>query len=248
MQDRNIKLTIAYDGRCYHGWQRQKKEVTIQGVLENKIGMMVGHPVTLLGSGRTDAGVHAVGQVANFKTRSSISSEAFKRGLNSLLPDDIFIRDVKDVPADFHSRYDAKSKTYEYRILLSKDMDPFRRYYVWHIPWPLDIEKMKKSLSFLAGTHDFSSFRSAGSNNTNPVRNMKLADLSLSQKEGILRLVFEANGFLRHMVRNIVGTVVDVGSNKISIDKFKAICKSGDRRMSGIKAPPQGLFLMKVRY
>jgi tRNA pseudouridine38-40 synthase len=248
MHNRNVKLVIAYDGRCYHGWQRQKKHTTVQGVLEDKISMMAGHPVTLLGSGRTDAGVHAIGQVANFKTSSSISPEAFKKGLNSLLPDDIRIQNAEDVPDDFHSRYDAKSKVYKYQILLSKETDLFRRHYVWHIPWPLNLEKMKTSLSFLVGTHDFSSFRSAGSSNTNPVRDMKLAELSESGNEGIVRLVFEANGFLRHMVRNIVGTVVDVGSGKISVDKFKDICKSGDRRMSGIKAPAQGLFLVKVRY
>lgn len=247
MSDRNIKLVLAYDGSLYHGWQRQTCDVTIQGVIEDKIQVMVGEPVRLIASGRTDAGVHAASQVCNFITRSKIRPSAILRGLNSLLPDDIVVRDAQYAPLDFHARYNAKSKTYEYRILNREDPDVFRRNYLWHIRTRLDQDKMAGCLSLLKGTHDFSSFRSSGSGNLNPVRSVTRAELH-GPEDRLLRFVIEADGFLRHMVRNIVGTVVEVGLDRIPFSRFKGILESRDRRSAGIKAPPQGLFLMQVRY
>jgi tRNA pseudouridine38-40 synthase len=247
MDEKNIKLILAYDGALYHGWQRQKNGVTIQGVVEKKIEIMLGEPVNLIASGRTDAGVHAVKQVCNFVTRSKIRPQDLKRGLNSLLPDDIFIRECEYVPLEFHSRYKVKSKTYEYRILNRERPDLFRRHYVWHIRVPLNAEEMSKCLAVLTGRHDFSAFRSSGSGNLDPVRTVLRTELN-GPEDGMIKLVIEAEGFLRHMVRNIVGTVVDAGLGKIDVSGFKEILESKDRQMAGIKAPSQGLFLMNVEY
>ena len=247
-EPKNIKLVLAYDGSRYHGWQRQKKDMTIQGVLEARIGMMTGEPVTLLGSGRTDAGVHALHQVCNFFTRTGLDPEALRRGLNALLPDDIFIRQAEYAPPDFHARYSAAGKAYEYRILNRPDPDIFLRRYAWHIPVKLDYDNMRACLSKLSGRHDFSAFRSTGSGNINSVREMKRADFRLSADPGHFSLVFEADGFLRHMVRNIVGTLYDVGRGRTGQEEFLDIFRSGDRTRAGVKAPPQGLFLTKVFY
>ena len=244
---RNIKLVLAYDGSRYHGWQRQKNAQTIQGVLEDGIERMTGQRATLIASGRTDAGVHALHQVCHFMTRSDITPESFRRGLNSLVSPDIFIREAVYVPLDFHARYDAKSKIYEYRILNRPHPDVFLRFYTWHIRVRLDMDEMKKCLRLLPGRQDFSSFRSSGSGNIDPVREMTRAEFSTSGG-GLLHLFFEADGFLRHMVRNIVGTLVDVGLGKMAVEDFGKILESRDRRKAGIKAPPQGLFLKMVRY
>jgi len=247
VDNKNIKLILAYDGGRYLGWQRQKDKLTVQGVIEEKIQMMVGEPIKLIASGRTDAGVHALNQACNFFTTSKIGPEAIKKGLNSLLPDDIFVKDAEYVPLEFHARYSVRSKTYEYRILNREYPDVFLRNYLWHIRMSLDKEKMLKCLPFLVGRHDFSCFRSSGSGNTNAVRSTMRVELH-GPEDGHLRFVIEADGFLRHMVRNIVGTVIEVGLSKISIDMFGEILESRDRRLAGKMAPPQGLYLMEVRY
>jgi tRNA pseudouridine38-40 synthase len=247
MAKRNIRLVLEYDGSRYHGWQRQTRETTIQALIEEKISMMTGEPVRLIASGRTDAGVHAFCHVCNFITLSQIDAPSFKRGLNALFPEDIFVKQAEDVSIDFHSMHDTQSKTYEYRILNREDPDVFLRLYTWHIPQHLDREKMRKCLSSLCGEHDFSSFKSTGSGNINPVRKMMRAEIHEPDK-GLLYFVFEANGFLRHMVRNIVGTVVEVGQGKIGFNDFVTILQARDRGKAGAKAPPQGLFLTDVRY
>jgi len=247
MAKRNIRLILEYDGSRYHGWQRQNREITIQALIEEKIRVMTKESVKLIASGRTDAGVHAFCHVCNFITYTQIDSSSFKQGLNALLPEDIFVKQVEDVPADFHSMYNAESKTYEYRILNQEDPDVFLRLYTWHISRHLDREEMRKCLSSLCGEHDFSTFKSTGSGNLNPVRKMMRAEIHEPDK-GLLYFIFEANGFLRHMVRNIVGTVVEVGQGKIGSDDFAAIFKARDRTKAGVKAPPQGLFLIDVRY
>ena len=247
MDDKNIRLIVAYDGARYHGWQRQTNGITIQEVLEEKIRVMTGEPVTLIASGRTDAGVHALNQVCNFMTRSTIPLTSIQKGLNSLLPDDILIKDTVYVPLEFHSRYSARSKTYEYRILSSETPDIFRRNFLWHIRSPLNIETMAVCLSYLRGSHDFSSFKSSGSSNKDPVRTVLTARIN-GAENGLWRIVIEADGFLRHMVRNIVGTVIEAGLGKISFDRFKEILNSRDRRLAGVKAPAQGLFLVEVKY
>ena len=247
MNSKNIRLSLAYDGSRYHGWQRQNNTLTLQGTIEEKIEMMVCEPVRLIASGRTDAGVHAVNQVCNFKTRSNLDPETIKKGLNGLLPDDIFIRNAVYVPFEFHARYSVKSKVYEYRILNKEDPDVFMRKYLWYIKTPLNLKVMAKCLGHLLGRYDFSSFRSSGSGNLDPVRSILRAELNGTEK-GLLRVVIEADGFLRHMVRNIVGTVVEAGLGRISFSRFEKILESRDRRSAGIKAPPQGLFLMDVQY
>jgi tRNA pseudouridine38-40 synthase len=246
-EKKNIRLILGYDGTAYHGWQRQKNGISIQEALENNLRIMLGESVAVIGSGRTDAGVHAMHQVCNFKTASDIPPEALQRGMNSLLKDDIFILKAEYVPSEFHSRYSAKSKRYEYRIWNRREKNIFIRHFTWHVRETLEIEKIRACLSLLTGRHDFSSFKSAGSDNINPVRDMIRADAS-SNEEGLVAFVFEADGFLRHMVRNIVGTVVDVGNGKTGIDEFTEIFHSLDRKKAGIKAPPQGLFLTMVNY
>ncbi len=244
---RNIKLVIAYDGTRYHGWQRQQNDRTIQGVMEEKLRLMTKAPVTLLASGRTDAGVHALNQVCNFQTLSRIPVEAFKRGLNALLPPDIFVKSADEVSLTFHSRYSAKSKIYEYRILNREAPDIFRRHMFWHIRFPLHAKKISDCLGLLMGTHDFSAFKSSGSANRDPVRTI-LEAASEENGAGILRIVIEGNGFLRHMVRNIVGTLIEVGTGQMAVSEFKEVLASRDRRMAGKKAPAQGLFLKAVKY
>ncbi len=244
---RKLRLILAYDGTRYHGWQSQKNGLTIQEVLEEKLGVMTREPIRVFGSGRTDAGVHALGQACHFETRSHLQPEVFHKGLNSLLPADIRVKRAEVVPFGFHARYNARSKVYEYRILHQREPDVFLRDHTWHIPRPLDLEAVKRCLTSIQGEHDFTSFRSAGSANQNPVRRMLRAGI-LGPEEGVIRLIFEANGFLRHMVRNLVGTLVNVGTGKTSVDGFLKILKARDRRKAGVKAPPQGLFLVHVHY
>jgi tRNA pseudouridine38-40 synthase len=247
VEEKNIRLVLAYDGSRYFGWQRQKHEPTIQGVLEEAIHRMTGDNSPLIASGRTDAGVHALHQVCHFKTHSELPAESLKRGLNALTPEDILVKEVEYVPSDFHSRYSAKSKAYEYRVLNRHDPDVFLRAYAWHVPYRLDFEVMEKCVALLLGRHDFASFRSSGSGNINPEREMVRSELHLSG-EGLVRFLFEASGFLRHMVRNIVGTVIQVGWGRFTYDDFSAIFRARDRRLAGLKAPPHGLYLAMVKY
>jgi tRNA pseudouridine38-40 synthase len=246
-EKKNIRMILEYDGTGFHGWQRQKNGITIQEILENNLKIILGESVIVIGSGRTDAGVHAMHQVCNFKTVSDIPPESLRRGMNSLLKDDILILKAEYVPAGFHSRYNVKSKRYEYRVWNRQEKNIFLRHFTWHVREHLEIEKMGECLSLLEGRHNFSSFKSTGSDNLNPVREMINADLSCNE-EGLVTFVFEADGFLRHMVRNIVGTVIDVGKGRTGIDEFAEIFYSLDRKKAGIKAPPQGLFLTMVNY
>ena len=246
-EEKNIKLILEYDGSRYHGWQRQTGMATIQEVVEEKIKTITGESVNVIASGRTDAGVHALCQVANFKTRTHLTPVILRKGLNALLPEDIFIKQVEYASMDFNSRYSAKSKIYEYRILNRREPDIFLRSYAWHIPTALNLEKMATCLSLLLGRHDFSSFKSSGSGIVNPVREMKNADI-IGPADDLLRFLFEADGFMRHMVRNIIGTVVEVGRGKFDVDRFLEIFHSRDRRKAGLKAPSQGLFLKMVKY
>jgi tRNA pseudouridine38-40 synthase len=245
--EKNIRLVLAYDGSRYHGWQRQKNGLTVQEVLEDKIETIVQRRVRVTASGRTDAGVHALHQVCNFLIRSCISPEAMRKGLNSLLPEDIFVKVCEQAPLTFHARYSAKSKIYEYRLLNRKDPDIFGRRYLWHVPVALRLGEMRRCLALLVGRHDFSSFRSTGSGNIDPTRCIRRAELQVCEG-GVLKVVIEADGFLRHMVRNIVGTVVEVGLGKRDFDSFGRIFESKDRRLAGMKAPPQGLYLVNVLY
>jgi tRNA pseudouridine38-40 synthase len=245
---RNIRMVLAYDGTQYHGWQWQKNALTIQAILEDKIQVLTREQVRVIASGRTDTGVHALHQVCHFFTHSDMDPESIRKGLNSLLPEDILVRHAEQVPLDFHARYNVKTKTYEYRILNREQPDLFLRRYAWHVNRKLDMTRMEACVSLLRGRHDFSSFKSVRSDNLNPVREMIRAELQGPSAEGLITFFFEADGFLRHMVRNIVGTIVEVGSGRISPDEFLVILEAKDRKKAGVKAPPQGLFLTMVRY
>ena len=247
MEEKNVKLVLAYDGTDYHGWQRQKNGLSVQEVVEEKISIMTGGPVRIHGSGRTDAGVHALGQVCNFTHRTRLTPEQFRHGLNSLLPEDIFIVEASPVSPGFHARFSAKSKTYEYRILNAPEPDIFLRHYVWHISRPVDTEKLRASFAFVAGRRDFSSFQSAGSGVADPVRTVLRAEVHAGLN-GLILVLIEADGFLRHMVRNIIGTVVKAGTGEIAPEDVAGIMDARDRGAAGAKAPARGLFLVKVTY
>lgn len=244
---RNIKLLIEFDGTNYHGWQVQPNGLTIQEVIEKKIEVMTGQRVRLIASGRTDAGAHALGQVANFQTASAIPVEGFWRGLNSLLPPDIVIRSVEEVKLEFHAQYGAKRKTYRYFILNRELPSAIYRNYSWHIPQPLDVSAMQEASKILLGKKDFSSFQAADADLPDPVREVFQASWSMKE-ENFPCFTTEAEGFLKHMVRNIVGTLVEVGKGKITAEEFRRILEARDRRQAGITAPPQGLFLVEVKY
>ena len=244
---RNIKIIVEYDGTYYHGWQRQPNDITIQQVLEEKIGTITQEKVTLISSGRTDAGVHAVNQVANFRTESTINTENLLRAINSLLPADIVVKELLDVDETFHARYDAKSKSYFYQIYNSSIRTALYRNYSWHVFYPLDVSAMREALSLLIGTHDFSSFCGADDDAANHVRTVMTADIE-QRKDHLIVISLNANGFLRYMVRNVVGTLVDVGRGKITVADFSHIMDAQDRTKAGMTAPPHGLFLKEVWY
>ena len=243
----NFKLIIEYDGTGYHGWQRQPNDKTIQQEIESALEKMTRSRIILTGSGRTDAGVHALGQVANFKCATRISAEAFQNGLNSLLPPDIVIRECAPVSPAFHSRFDAKSKIYRYRIRNHPLPAAIGRNYTWWIRAPLDIDAMQSALALLSGEHDFKAFEASGSPRAHTVRTLRRADVVAESPE-LLSFFLEADGFLRCMVRNIVGTVVQVGMGKMRPIEIEKILTSRDRGLAGATAPPQGLCLMKVIY
>ncbi|MCD5397730.1 tRNA pseudouridine(38-40) synthase TruA [candidate division NPL-UPA2 bacterium] len=243
---RNIKLALEYDGENYHGWQRQPRVVTIQGMIEEALAKILQEKVNLIGSGRTDAGVHARGQIANFKTKSYIPLKNLKAALNSLLPGDIIARRVALVSDDFHARYHAKSKIYCYTILNSPLLSPFSRKYAYFFPHSLDITAMKRAAKFLVGEHDFSSFRGTGTARENCLRKMK--GLRISTEKELVLLNMEANGFLYNMVRIIAGTLLEVGRGKIAAGEVKRILGAKDRRQAGPTLSAQGLCLLRVKY
>lgn len=243
---RNIKLTVAYDGTHYHGFQRQANGMTVQQMLEERLAKIFGHPVKLTGAARTDAGVHAYGQTVNFLTTGSIRVESIPKAAKSILPDDIVVSEAEEVDTDFHARYAAKSKIYRYRIYNNCIADPFLRHYAWHVIRGLDAEMMHKAAQVIVGEHDFSAFRAAGGAAISPVRTMLSA--AVTREGQTLTCEFWGTGFLYHMVRNLTGTLVDVGLGKTTPDEFKAILLAGDRKQAGITAPPQGLYLWKIFY
>jgi tRNA pseudouridine38-40 synthase len=245
--EKNFKLVIEYDGSAYHGWQRQKSDVTIQSEIETAINTLTGRPVSLLGSGRTDAGVHARGQVANFHCSTRLSPDTLQRALNALLPNDIVILDCRGVPDRFHARYDAVSKTYRYTVLNRKIPSAIGRQYAWHIQYPLKVDAMREALHHIAGVHDFKSFEGAGSPRSHTTRHVMLAEWRAGGRDE-WHLFLTANGFLKHMVRNIVGTLVDVGRGRIEPDAVRTIREASDRSLAGATAPAHGLCLMQVGY
>ncbi|MBW1917067.1 MAG: tRNA pseudouridine(38-40) synthase TruA [Deltaproteobacteria bacterium] len=244
---RNIQLVLEYDGSRYHGWQRQKNALTIQEVLETCLGRLTGDDIRVIGSGRTDAGVHALGQVANFKTASQLPLAAFGAGLNSMLPPDIAVLTVQEVDPEFHARYAALAKTYEYRLLNRAVRSPLHRGYCWWVPMPLAASAIQQAMVELPGEHDFSAFQAGGSNIKNPVRRVWAASWEKAAEDWY-KFRITANGFLRGMVRALVGTLVEIGRGKRPPEELSQILASRDRRRAGPTAPAQGLYLVQVIY
>jgi tRNA pseudouridine38-40 synthase len=242
----HLKLTIEYDGTNYCGWQLQNHGPTIQGVLEEAFARLLGESVRLRAAGRTDAGVHALEQVACVQVSKAVDLHAFQKGLNALTPPDIVVKKIEAVPEDFNPRRDARSRVYLYRIWNHPWPSAFWDRYCWHITFPLDCTVMKEATIHLAGAHNFSSFQAAGSDARHPRRTV--LENSWRREDGFLVYTIEAHAFLRHMVRNIVGTLVEVGRGAMSIERFIEVFHAHDRTLAGPNAPAQGLFLVEVKY
>lgn len=244
---KNFKLTIEYDGTNYHGWQRQPDNPSIQQAIETAIAIITNQKITLTGSGRTDAGVHALGQTSNFLCETRLKPNEIMKGLNSLLPADIVIRKCVRVSPKFHARYDAKRKRYRYCILNRQLPCAIGRQYAWWIRSALDISAMQEASDLILGAHDFKAFEASGSPRSHTRRQILQARW---KRQASNRIIFDiaADGFLRHMVRNLVGTLVDVGLHKIALSRFQQILSSLDRTQAGATAPAQGLFLVAVHY
>jgi tRNA pseudouridine38-40 synthase len=237
---------LEYDGTRYHGWQVQPHAATVQGTLEACLSRITNAPVRVHAAGRTDAGVHALGQVVHFDTASMIALPALVRGLNSLLAADIVVRQADEVPANFHARYSARQKTYAYIVHNYRLRSAFYAPYTWYVPQPLDLAAMRAAAQVLVGQHDFSAFRAASCMARNPVR--CLVRVGIKRQGSRVFFLFTADGFLQYMVRNIVGTLVQIGRGKIVGSTMVAILQSHRRQAAGPTAPPQGLFLVRVRY
>lgn len=243
---RTIKLTVAYDGTSYHGFQRQTNALTVQQVLDEKLTYLCGEEINTAGSGRTDTGVHARGQVVSFRTNGTIPIENLLRACSSCLPKDIVVWQAQEVQEGFHARYSACWKRYCYRVLANAYDDPFLRNYAWQMRGPLDINLMQQASQMLVGTHDFSFFRSAGSVKSSPIKTIYRAEWC--ERQGGWEFCIEGNGFLYHMVRNIVWNLVKVGRGAKTLDTFAEEFKSGIRHFQAAPAPPQGLYLDHVAY
>ncbi|MBU2490102.1 MAG: tRNA pseudouridine(38-40) synthase TruA [Proteobacteria bacterium] len=243
---RTFRITVEYDGAAWCGWQRQAVDPSIQGALEEVFSTLSGQAVTVHGSGRTDAGVHALGQVAHFTCETNMEPDQLLRGGNSLLPPDIVIRECAEAPPGFHARYDVVSKLYAYHMAHGGTRPAVGRQYSWHIHRSLDVFAMERAAGHFLGTHDFAAFEGVGSPRTTTVRTVSLSRLEAEDN----RLTFQvrADGFLRYMVRNLVGTLKEVGAGKIDPEAIPGILASKNRALAGPTAPPQGLFLMEVEY
>lgn len=241
-----IAAIISYDGTSYCGWQKQENGISVQGKIEDALFHVTGEKIQITGAGRTDAGVHALGQVAHFDINCSIPPEKFSYAINSFLPADIRIKESFAVSDDFHSRFDATGKKYKYLIYNSKHASALLRNFSMHEPRCLDFDSMNIAAEFLKGEHDFSSFCAAGAQVKSFVR--ELYDIEISVNKDIVEFVFYGNGFLYNMVRIMVGTLIYVGIGKIQAEEITTIIEARDRTLAGITVPPQGLFLEKVYY
>ena len=243
---RTLKITLAYDGTRFVGWQRQADGESIQGLLEDALAKFEGGPVTAHGAGRTDAGVHAVGQVASARVAFTHDPGTLTRALNAHLPPEIRVLAVEDADERFHARFSATSKTYRYQIRNTQVGDPFDRLFVWHLPEPLSLEVMTRAAARLVGTHDFLAFRSVGSEIATSVRTVTRSEWR--HRAGLLTYEICGDGFLRHMVRAIVGTLVEIGRGWRQPEDIEALLTGGTRAQAGATAPPHGLFLVSVDY
>jgi len=244
---RILKLTLAYDGTRFVGWQRQADGESIQGLLENALARFEGVPVTVHGAGRTDAGVHALGQVASASVTFTHPAATIVRALNAQLPEDIRVVDIADAAPDFHARFSARSKTYRYMIRNARIATPFERAYVWHLPEPLDIDAMSAAAAMVVGTHDFAAFQSVGTETPGSIRTMGRSTIR-EPEPGLIVYEVTGEGFLRHMVRALTGTLVEIGRGWRAPANMQALLAGGRRADAGATAPPHGLFLVSVDY
>jgi len=254
---RKIGLILEYDGTAYHGWQIQKKGVTIQGILEEKIVKISGRQSRVIGASRTDAGVHALAQVATFSTESGLQLQRIKGGLNALLPQDIRILDASEVDKSYHPRHNARRKSYFYLISNHRKSSAFLYRYTWGVKQPLDVQSMIDAAQCLIGKHNFSSFQGTGSDIRNPVREIfslkiekfdEIDFMTACMKGKFIKITIEADGFLRHMARNIVGTLMEIGRGRMASHRMEEILQAWNRRLAGPNVPPNGLFLEKIVY
>ncbi len=244
---RNIRLVIEYDGKDFNGWQKQPDKLNIQGTIEKAIEQITKETVELNASGRTDAGVHALGQVANFKTNSEIPIEKMAIAINTNLKRSIRIKSAEEVEERFHSRISCKKKTYRYIINNSEYGTAIYRNLETHIPMKLDVKKMQEAAKYFEGEHDFKAFKASGTSSKNSVRKIYKAEVK-SMPENKIYIELTGSGFLYNMVRIISGTLVDVGVGKIKPEEIKDIIKKGKRELAGKTLPPQGLYLVNVEY
>jgi tRNA pseudouridine38-40 synthase len=260
---RSLKITLAYDGTDYVGWQRQPTGVSVQALLEDALAAIEGRPVVVIGAGRTDAGVHALGQVASCRLEHPLPADQLARALNARLPEEVRVLRVEEVSGLFHARYSARSKSYRYLVLNDSLVSPFERRYVWHVPRRLDIAAMGEAAAHLEGEHDFAALQGAGSATKTTVRTVALArvqtlaameiagGLTLAARPKGGRLIafdMRGSGFLRHMVRNAVGTLVEIGLGRRDPSSMAGLLASGERSLAGPTAPASGLFLVDVAY
>jgi tRNA pseudouridine38-40 synthase len=254
---KKIRLLIEYDGTAYHGWQVQKDEVTIQGVLEERVLQVTGNKTSVIGASRTDAGVHAFGQVAVFRTSSQLDARTIRRALNAVLPPDIRILAAEEVHDAFHPREDAVRKRYFYMIANQRTSSAFLFRHTWIVPQVLEVSSMEEASHVLIGRHAFSAFMGTGSDIQDTVREVysvvveklnEVTFIGVNLQGNFIRITAEANGFLRHMVRNIVGTLVKIGRGRMPSEKMREILESGDRKKAGQTAPANGLFLERIDY
>ena len=243
---RNIKLIIEYDGKKFNGWQKQPNKPNIQGEIENAIYEITGEKIDLIASGRTDAGVHSLGQTANFKTSSEIPIEKIPLAINSKLKKSIVIKSAQEVEERFHARYNCISKKYRYIINNSQEGSAIYRDLEYHMPIKLNVNNMEKAIKYFEGEHDFRGFKSTGSNNKNTTRTIYKAEIKQDGERIIIE--FTGNGFLYNMVRIMVGTLVEVGLGKIKPEEIDEIIKSKDRTKAGKTLPAHGLYLVEVNY
>jgi tRNA pseudouridine38-40 synthase len=246
---RNLKVTVQYDGTAFVGWQRQDTGVSIQGLLEDALVPIEGAAVVVHGAGRTDAGVHALAQVATFGLHAAIDPATLTRALNGVLPPEVRVTAAEDVEEGFHARFSAVGKVYEYRFVNGPFISPFLHRYAWHVPGPLDLDAMREAATLIVGTRDFECFQGSGSPVATTVRTVR----SIEWENGdgfdtptIVRM--EGDGFLRHMVRNIAGTLVDIGAGRWPASDMTSILESRNRARAGRTAPARGLFLVRVLY
>ena len=242
---RNIKLTLEYEGSRFFGFQRQKDKPTIQSELEKALSQLFNHRMKIsAAAGRTDSGVHAKAQVVNFKTDSRLPLEQIQKGLNALLPHEIAVKKIEKVPLDFHARYSARAKTYEYLVWNSQIRSPLLNGRVYPFRYPLDLAKMKRAAGILVGRRDFKAFQASGSSAKTSVRSLRR--LAIEREGEMIRFIVEADGFLYHMVRNLVGTLLEIGRGKLSLKEFEKILKSS--RCKSPTAPARGLTFTAVQY